>query len=220
MKNQVFGKEYAGQYDLLYEDKDYEVECGLIEEILRRYANTPVKSVLDIGCGTGNHALPLAKRGYHVTGIDCSPEMISQARAKAQAIYTSDRINPVFREVAPGSSSDHFPPVFLEADARTLSLGRTFDAVLMMFAVLGYQLTNNDVLSALRAVRDHLKEECLFIFDIWYGPAVLAIRPCDKIKVIQTGDGQLIRAASSELDIRRHCCEVQFDGIVKSLKCP
>jgi SAM-dependent methyltransferase len=40
-------------------------------------------SILDVGCGTGRHAVELAKRGYRVTGVDVSDGMLNVARAKA-----------------------------------------------------------------------------------------------------------------------------------------
>ena len=54
---------------------------------------------------------------------------------------------------------------------------QTFDAAVMMFAVLSYQLSNQDVLSTLATVRRHLQVGGLFIADLWYGPAVLNERP-------------------------------------------
>lgn len=71
-------------------------------------------------------------------------------------------------------------------------------------------MTNEDVLASLRTVRKHLKEGGLFIFDVWYGPAVLAIRPSDRVKVIQTQDGKVIRSASGRLDINCHQSEVHY----------
>lgn len=194
MTSKVFGKEYADQYDIFYHDKDYEAECDLIEEVFRRYTDNPVKSILDLGCGTGNHAIPFAKRGYQVTGVDCSPEMITQAKAKLESQPSPLQIQPQF----------------LEGDVRSFEMNRQYDAVIMMFAVLGYQLTNDDVSNTFRTVRRHLKKEGVFIFDIWYGPAVLAIRPGDKIREIPTTDGKVIRVASSELDVRHHLCEVNY----------
>ena len=142
MTSKVFGKEYAHQYDTFYHNKNYEAECDLIEEVFRRYANKPVKSILDLGCGTGNHAIPLAKRGYQITGVDLSPEMITQAKAKLQS----------------QTSQSQFKPDFFEGDVRCLDLNQTFDVVIMMFAVLGYQLTNDDVSDTLRTVSRHLKQ--------------------------------------------------------------
>jgi SAM-dependent methyltransferase len=191
----VFGKQYADQYDLLYGDKNYEAECDMLREVFKRYAKAPIQTILDLGCGTGNHAIPLARRGYRVTGVDRSAEMLANARQKARA---SEEIQ-----------SDNLP-VLTQGDVRRLDLGQQFDAVLMMFAVLGYQLTNSDVLAALSTVRRHLKPGGLFICDVWYGPAVLAIRPSDRIKVIPMPDGQVIRAASSELDLERQRAKVHY----------
>ncbi len=164
MSNSVFDKSYAEQYDILYEDKDYAAECDLLERVFDKY-DRRVQSILDIGCGTGNHSIPLAQRGYQVTGVDLSESMLERARQKA------------------GDGN----PVFVQGDARKVNLHQTFDAVLMMFAVLGYQLSNDDVLAALRTVRQHLKPGGLFVFDVWYGPAVLSIRPGDRVKSSRQG---------------------------------
>ena len=93
---------------------------------------------------------------------------------------------------------------------RTFDLQRTCDAALMMFAVLGYQIENADVLAALRTVRRHLEVGGLFIFDVWYGPAVLHLRPSERIKVLHTGDQTLLRAATGALDVYRHTCDVGY----------
>jgi SAM-dependent methyltransferase len=100
--------------------------------------------------------------------------------------------------------------IFCEGDIRSIDLERHFDAALMMFAVLGYQLENSDVLSALKTARRHLHLGGLFIFDVWYGPAVLHQRPSERVKVIPSAGGQILRVASGELDIRRHLCTVHF----------
>jgi len=67
---------YSKYYDLLYHDKDYSQECDFIEQILRSYTLEPVKTILDGGCGTGGHAIPLANKGYEITGIDASEAMV------------------------------------------------------------------------------------------------------------------------------------------------
>ena len=195
VSNQAFGQGYAGQYDIFYRDKDYEAECNLLEAAFHRYGDGNVQTILDLGCGTGNHAILLAQRGYQVTGVDCSPEMLAHAQQKAT-------------ELSQRSTSK--VPTFMQGDVCSLDVGQTFDAVLMMFAVLGYQLTNDDALAALRAVRHHLRPGGLFVGDVWYGPAVLAIRPSDRVKVIPTDDGKIIRAASGELDTYRHLCQVRY----------
>lgn len=53
---EVFGKEYTRAYDHLYQDKDYAKECDFIEAVFQKYS-VGVKTILDLGCGTGGHAL-------------------------------------------------------------------------------------------------------------------------------------------------------------------
>ena len=190
--NNVFGPIYADAYDLFYHDKDYVAECDLIECIFQIYGDGPIRSVLDLGCGTGNHAIPLAQRGYEVVGVDRSESMLAHAQSKAASFSSGSSV------------------AFHQGDIRSVDLQCRFDAALMMFAVLGYQLENTDVLSALRTAHRHLHPGGLLIFDVWYGPAVLHQRPSQRIKVIPTPEGKILRVASGELDIRRHICTVHF----------
>ena len=80
----------------------------------------------------------------------------------------------------------------------------------MMFAVLGYQHTNAEVLDALATARAHLDVGGLFAFDVWYGPAVLSERPSERVKVIETAAQRIIRVASGSLDSRHHLCTVDY----------
>jgi SAM-dependent methyltransferase len=186
MTQAVFGRDYAAVYDDLYQDKDYPAECDLVERIFKLYGQGPVRRVLDLGSGTGGHAVELAQRGYDVVGVDRAPEMLSRAGAR-------------------GSTAR-----FKLGDLSRLDLGETFDATLMMFAVLSYQVGNADVQAALQNVRKHLHPGGLFVCDFWYGPAVLAERPAERIKVIDTAQGQVIRVAAGELDARRNLCMVRY----------
>jgi SAM-dependent methyltransferase len=182
----VFGAEYAAAYDALYEDKDYVAECDSVENAFRLYGLGPVRRVVDLGCGTGGHAVILADRGYDVVGVDRSPDMLERARQRGS------RARFELGEIA------------------RLELGQTFDAVLMMFAVLGYHIANVDVQAALATVRRHLQPGGLFLCDVWYGPAVLDERPSQRIKVIGSGEDQVIRTASGELDTRHQLCVVRY----------
>jgi SAM-dependent methyltransferase len=188
----LFGSEYADAYDQLYRDKDYVEECELVERLLRTYGDGSVRSLLDLGCGTGNHALPLAERGYAVVGVDRSENMLDSARKKVSS-QCLDR-----------------KPSFLQGDIRSFETEQSFDASLMMFAVLGYQLENADVLAALRTARNHMGLGGLFIFDVWYGPAVLRQAPSDRVKSIATDKGQILRLASGQLDVQHHLCKVSY----------
>jgi SAM-dependent methyltransferase len=189
---EIFGSTYAGAYNQLYNDKDYAAECDVVEDLFHRYSARPVSSVLDLGCGTGNHVFPMSRRGYDVVGVDSSASMLALARQRQSANSSGGGVR------------------FEHADIRSVDLGRTFDAVLMMFAVLGYQVENVDVLAALKSARRHLEPGGLAILDFWYGPAVLRQRPSERIKLIAGDNGDVLRAASGELDTARHTCAVRY----------
>jgi SAM-dependent methyltransferase len=182
----VFGSEYAGAYDALYQDKDYAAECDLVERVFRDYAHAPIRRVLDLGCGTGRHTELLAARGYDVVGVDRSAEMLGFAKAGVHA-------------------------QFVESDITSLHLGENFDAVLIMFAVLGYLRDNTSLQAALNVARGHLRPGGLLFADVWYGPAVLTQRPSERVKVIDAPNGdRVIRATSAQLDVRRNLCTVDY----------
>jgi hypothetical protein len=79
-----------------------------------------------------------------------------------------------------------------------------------MFAVLGYQVENHEVLSTLKAARRHVNKGGLLIFDVWYGPAVLHQRPSERAKVIPTPEGRMLRVASGELNTSAQTCSVKY----------
>src|SRR5258708_17459025 len=157
-----------------------------MEGAFRTYGQVAVRRVLDLGCGTGGDAVRLARRGYEVVGVDRSLDMLERARAQ--------------------DSSARFEL----GDIGDLNLGETFDAALMMFAVLGYQVGNSDVQAALATARRHVRPSGLFLCDFWYGPAVLAQRPTERVKVLDTPDGQVIRVATGDLDARHNLCMVRY----------
>jgi SAM-dependent methyltransferase len=85
-----FYGEYAWAYDLL-SDRPVSKECSAIVAWLVARGVRPGAAVLDAGCGTGRYASELCRRGFVVTGIDRSPELISQAKQAAASLHRSVR---------------------------------------------------------------------------------------------------------------------------------
>ncbi len=185
---------YAEYYDLIYQDKDYERECDFIEDIFRRFSSDPVRTVLDGGCGAGGHAIPLARRGYLITGIDSSEIMLKRAKKKA---------------VESDLSLD-----FHLRDLRQFDLVKKFDACICMFAVMDYITETEDVLETLKSIRRHLNSGSLFIFDFWNGLAVLRILPAVRVQVVEDEKVRIIRIAEPELDAFNHLCRVRYRLLV------
>ena len=181
MSHDIFRGDYARLYDAMYGSKDYSRECDAVEGAIRRFGDGGAyRTLLDIGCGTGNHSIRLAERGYDVTGVDLSPDMIELARRK-----TADR----------GIRAS-----FTTGDMRTVSLGRTFDVAVIMFAVLGYCVEDADVAAALANVKRHLRPGGLLVLDVWNKDTVEREGARDRISVTDESGHQLIKASLRSLD--------------------
>jgi len=165
----------------------------LIDKIFHTYGNDSISTVLDLGCGTGNHAFPLAGRGYEVVGVDCSENMLTQAHAKLTNTRTKLKLS------------------FREEDIRSVKLPGQFDAALMMFAVLGYQLENRDVLATLTSARQNFARRSAPDFRCLVWPGCAHERPSERARVIAVADGKILRFASGKLDVSRHLCSVQIN---------
>ena len=187
--------EDAGDYDALYREKDYGAECDLIERASAPFRGHGATRLLDVGCGTGGHSIELARRGYGVTGVDLSNAMLGLARDKAVQKVNAAQV-----------------PTFVQGDARSFRVeGERFDVAVMMFAVLCYMNSNDDVIRALTNIRSHLKPGGVFVCDFWWGPAVLSLRPRDLVRVVPAGAGKLLRATRTTLDTLACTADVHFD---------
>lgn len=199
----VFGKGYTTVYDYLYQDKNYYKECDFIEAIFRKFSGN-VKTILDLGCGTGRHALILAKRGYEIVGVDRSQDMLKIAREKAK------RKNLV---------------EFVKGDITKFELGKKFDAVISMFSVMNYQTTNTELSAVCRVASKHLKSDGLFLFDCWNGLAVLADKPTARVKEVRLNNREkilrftdpILNAPTHTVDIRFKVLRIKEDNIISEI---
>ena len=180
---------FARYYDIIYHNLvNYEGDVDFIEAVFRRYRVNP-RTILDLGCGTGNHDIPLARRGYQVTGLDQSPAMLSLARKKTAESRVRVR--------------------FVRADMRSFRLVRKFDAVLCMFGAFGYTLPRRDAVRVLRSVRAHIGPSGLFIFEFWQSSAARPA-PHQSWVHIRKPDLEIVRLDESRYDPRTGRLPVEF----------
>jgi SAM-dependent methyltransferase len=191
-----FFKKYSDYYDTFYADKDYAAECNFIEAIFVKYAQQSVRTILDLGCGTGGHDFQLAQRGYVVYGVDRSADMLAIAQQKKAKIDRAENIT------------------FQKADFCSVNLDTQFDAAISMFAVMSYMTGNNDLQKALRTARRHIHSNGLFIFDAWYGPGVLSDPPVDRFKIFPKEKTRILRLVHPVVDIVRHVVEVNYKLLI------
>jgi len=184
---------YSRYYDLLYRDKDYAGEARYVAGLIERHA-PGTESILEIGCGTGAHASELASLGYSVTGIDMSEGMLESAEARR-------------RDLSPDLQSRLS---FAPGDARSARLGQKFGAVISLFHVMSYQTSNADLAAAFQTAKEHLSPGGVFVFDCWYGPAVLRQWPTVTHKDLTDDATEVHRVAVPEIHAETNMVDVNY----------
>ncbi len=192
---------YARYYDLLYRNKDYEGEARHVHEVIQKHY-PGASTLMEMGCGTGCHALHLANQGYHVHGIDQSQAMLDKAIQRAGSL----------------PSSDHSMLQFSRGDIRKVKLAERFDAVIALFHVISYLPTTKDLEAAFTNACDHLKRGGILLFDGWYGPAVLTDRPSVRIKRMADDFTEIVRVAEPVLLPNENLVDVHYEIFVRDRK--
>lgn len=184
----AFG-DYAEWYDLFYTEKEYGAEAAYVDQTLREHGASG-GTLLEVGCGTGAHAVELTSKGWQISGIDYSAGMLERARRRFAGAALNVELH--------------------QADARSFDLGRTFDAAVSLFHVMSYQAGPGALESALRAVRRHLQPGGLFLFDFWFGPAVMAERPESRVRTVGNERFKVTRKATPTLHEDSRTVDVRY----------
>lgn len=135
----------ARHYDVLTQDVDYEGWADYLEKHFKRAAGD-IRTVVDLACGTGSLTVKLAQRGYEVTGVDLSPDMLAVAADKCGELEA--------------------PPLLLCQDMSRLRLMAPADAVVCCLDSLNYVTRPAAVQRTFRRVWEALRPGGLFLFDI------------------------------------------------------
>jgi SAM-dependent methyltransferase len=120
-------------------------------DFIRRLAKETGGPVLDVGCGTGRVAAPLATDGYEVVGVDVSRPMLRLAESRRASLDA---------EAASRLSFD-------QADMTTLDLGRDFALIVAPSRVFQFALTSQAQRQALAALRRHLRPDGRLVLDLF-----------------------------------------------------
>lgn len=179
---------YSKYYDLLYRSKDYQAESNYISDCIKNYSPN-AKTILEFGSGTGGHGLILQKEGYDIFGLERSNQMVEEAKLRG------------------------FPCE--QADITNFKIDRKFDAVISLFHVISYINDNASLENVFRNASKCLNIDGLFIFDVWYTPAVYHQKPENRIIKVESQDISVIRIAKPEIHSGKNVVDVNYTILVK-----
>jgi ubiquinone/menaquinone biosynthesis C-methylase UbiE len=166
-------------------EKDFSGQAARIAELVRR-ARPDGRRMLDVACGTGEHAQYLADvHGFEVDGIDLSPEMLVKARTRC----------PRGR--------------FEVADMTSFHLGQRYDGMLCMSASIAYTVTLPRLREALACMRDHLEPGGVAVIQPYLTPD--AVPPVGTAEyTFEHGEFRVKRIRRSRLEGRRHLVHFHY----------
>jgi ubiquinone/menaquinone biosynthesis C-methylase UbiE len=181
----------AELYDAIYFTfKDYVAEATDIARRIRA-VHPEACSILDVGCGTGEHARLLAtQHGFSVDGIDINPEFLRLARAK----------HPTGR--------------FFTADMIDFNIGDRYDAVICMFSSIGYVRTLPALERAFRSFARHVTQTGVVLVEPWFPPEKMESGHQSE-RSATSGTVRVHRVGTTEIEDR--LCRLRFDYTVEEL---
>lgn len=179
--------EYAEYYDLLYRDKDYDAESNYIHSVIEKL-NAPGDRLLDLGSGTGRHGQCFRRLGYQVHGIERSEGMLEASKKLEDEGLQ-----------------------FSQGDIRELPADLRADVAVSLFHVISYQVSNVDLARVFSGVSHVLSDGGCFLFDAWYGPAVLTDRPAIRERSMESDSVAVKRTSYPTLITEQNRVDFRFE---------
>jgi SAM-dependent methyltransferase len=163
----LFGEEYFHAYGPLLTDERTARE---VDGIIQLLGLDPGSAILDLACGHGRHAIPLAQHGYQVTGLDLSDVFLGRAKAEANARDVHVR--------------------WTRADMRDIPFEGEFDAVINIFTAFGYFDSDTENAQVLRQVHKALRPDGRFLIETMHRDSL--VRAFEPSSVTRHEDGLLV----------------------------
>ena len=157
-------------YDSIYTQKDTAAEVDYLLSLISKYHPIKPFSFLEVGSGTGRHARLLASRDHTVHGLEPSSTMLASCKLV-----------------------DGF--TIQQADISNFKASQRYDHAFALFHVVSYLTSTQELLEAFANIFDSLHHGGLFIFDVWYTPAVYTLKPETRVHNISYNGGVITRIA-------------------------
>lgn len=177
----------AALYDLIYSTfKDYPAEASALAALIRR-EHPGAKTILDVACGTAEHARLLARdHGFDVDGLDLDPAFVRIARGKLRG------------EVFAG-------------DMTSFALPRRYDVVQCLFSSIGYVRTLDNVRRTFERFREHLAPGGIVLVEPWFAPGVMQHGRVS----INTAESEAVRVARmAHTEVEGRMSRIRFEYLV------
>lgn len=188
---------FYAYYDLLNSQKDYKEEVALIIDQYGELRDIPIKKVLDVGCGTGNHTACLADYGYQVVGIDIDESMIEVAKTKFS-----------------GETGD---ALFYCAEISEVEV-YDFELVISFFNVVNYIPTIGKLIQLFSSISEKMLTGGIYALDCWNGVAAIRDLPANKKVSFTSGNYVVEGSVNSRTNIMRQEAELYYDITVTKEK--
>jgi len=198
----MFESELVRYYDVMHQHRNYGQECQFADSLIQKYC-PGTKHVLDIACGTGEHAIRMAQFGYEVTGVDISHDMIEFAEEKAKKAGVSVEFRCI--------------------DVHNLDIVGEFQATYCLGYTLHYMTTYSDVVSLFATVNRALLPQGVFLVDFINGWGL--IEGIHRDKFVYRHEGTTIfQFEQASLNKKKRVRHIEFyyvidhhDGHVKTI---
>ena len=152
-----------------------------------------IKTILDFGCGTGRHASLLVDKGYKVHGVDKSIQMLNIAKKLSKKKLS-----------------------FSSSNTDGLKIKKKFDAIISIFHVMSYQIKNIELIKTFKIIKKHLVDGGVFIFDFWYGPAILTDLPINSFKKFKNNYIKISRFGKPKLNFQKNTVDMNYSIFIEN----
>jgi cyclopropane fatty-acyl-phospholipid synthase-like methyltransferase len=137
----------SDEYLNVYRSRNEEDAKKLVELIINNVELQPDDNILDLACGTGRHSILLAEKGFNVTAVDLSKNLLSIARRAAD--------------------ESHVKVNYIHADLRQFSIGARFKLVINLFTSIGYFEADEENFKIIKTAYNQLNNSGYFVLDFF-----------------------------------------------------
>jgi len=167
-------------YHILYQNRDEKEAKSFIDALYQRFKIQPQHTILDLACGKGRHSLYMGQKNNLTTGVDLSPNSISEAKKMASKLNLNDRVK------------------FQVEDMRNFNLGQHFDFVFNLFTSFGYFEDKTENLDVISSIARHQNKDDIVLIDYFNSQLVRKNGEIRETKILSGIEFKIHKTLSSE----------------------